>query len=66
MTLALEPLIWLPGVRGGAGVRLEDTIVVGEDGGRPITRTRIRRAPAALRFRASCAHRRQCANECTR
>jgi Xaa-Pro aminopeptidase len=39
MTLALEPLIWLPGVRGGAGVRLEDTIEVGDDGGRPITRT---------------------------
>ena len=39
MTMALEPLIWLPGVRGGAGVRLEDTIVVEEGGGRPITRT---------------------------
>jgi Xaa-Pro aminopeptidase len=39
MTLALEPLIWVPGVRGGAGVRLEDTIAVGEDGGRLITRT---------------------------
>jgi Xaa-Pro dipeptidase len=39
MTLALEPLIWLPGVRGGAGVRLEDTIEVGEEGGRLITRT---------------------------
>jgi hypothetical protein len=25
---AVEPLIWLPGVRGGGGVRLEDTIVV--------------------------------------
>lgn len=39
MTFALEPLIWVPGVRGGAGVRLEDTIVVGEDAGRPLTRT---------------------------
>jgi Xaa-Pro aminopeptidase len=39
MTLALEPLIWLPGVRGGAGVRLEDTIAVTPDGGRPLTRT---------------------------
>lgn len=39
MTLALEPLIWLPGVRGGAGVRLEDTVAVEEEGGRPITRT---------------------------
>jgi Xaa-Pro aminopeptidase len=39
MTLAIEPLIWVPGVRGGAGVRLEDTIVVGEEGGVPLTRT---------------------------
>jgi Xaa-Pro aminopeptidase len=39
MTLALEPLIWVPGVRGGAGVRLEDTIMVDEDGGRALTRT---------------------------
>jgi Xaa-Pro aminopeptidase len=38
MTLALEPLIWLPGVRGGAGVRLEDTIAVADGGGRPISR----------------------------
>jgi Xaa-Pro aminopeptidase len=26
-------------VRGGAGVRLEDTIAVTADGGRPLTRT---------------------------
>ena len=39
MTLALEPLIWVPGVRGGGGVRLEDTILVGKDEGRPLTRT---------------------------
>ncbi|HZC13623.1 MAG TPA: Xaa-Pro peptidase family protein, partial [Thermoleophilaceae bacterium] len=39
MTFALEPLIWVPGVRGGAGVRLEDTIMVDVDGGRPLTRT---------------------------
>jgi Xaa-Pro dipeptidase len=39
MTLALEPLVWLPGVPGGGGVRLEDTIVVEEDGGRALTRT---------------------------
>jgi Xaa-Pro aminopeptidase len=39
MTLALEPLIWLPGVRGGAGVRLEDTIVVEDTGGRALSRT---------------------------
>ena len=39
MTFALEPLIWLAGVRGGGGVRLEDTIVVDDDGGHPLTRT---------------------------
>jgi len=39
MTFAVEPLIWIPGVAGGAGVRLEDTIVVEPGGGRPLTRT---------------------------
>ena len=41
MTLALEPLIWVPGVAGGGGVRLEDTVMVGRDGGVPLTRTRF-------------------------
>jgi Xaa-Pro aminopeptidase len=35
----VEPLIWVPGVRGGAGVRLEDTIVVTAEGGRALSRT---------------------------
>ncbi len=39
MTFAVEPLIWLPGVRGGGGVRLEDTILVEEGGGRALTRS---------------------------
>jgi Xaa-Pro aminopeptidase len=39
MTMALEPLIWIPGITGGGGVRLEDTIAVGEAGGVPLTRT---------------------------
>jgi Xaa-Pro dipeptidase len=39
MTFAIEPLIWVPGVRGGGGVRLEDTIVVESGGGRALTRT---------------------------
>lgn len=39
MTFAVEPLIWEGGVRGGGGVRLEDTIVVTKDGGRSLTRT---------------------------
>jgi Xaa-Pro aminopeptidase len=38
MTFAVEPLIWVPGVRGGGGVRLEDTIVVEEGAGRSLTR----------------------------
>jgi Xaa-Pro aminopeptidase len=39
MTSAIEPLIWVPCVSGGAGVRLEDTIVVAEWGGVALTRT---------------------------
>ena len=39
MTMAIEPLIWVPGVPGGGGVRLEDTIAVGADGGVRLTRT---------------------------
>lgn len=39
MTMAIEPLIWVPGVPGGGGVRLEDTIVVAEGGGVSLTRT---------------------------
>ena len=38
MTFAVEPLIWIPGVRGGAGVRLEDTILVTAEGGRALDR----------------------------
>jgi Xaa-Pro aminopeptidase len=40
MTMALEPLIWVPGVPGGGGVRLEDTVLVGPEGG-----IRLSRAP---------------------
>ena len=39
MTMAIEPLIWVPDVPGGGGVRLEDTIVVAEGGGVSLTRT---------------------------
>ena len=35
MTMAIEPLIWIPGI----GVRLEDTIAVGDDGGIPLSRS---------------------------
>ena len=38
MVFAVEPLIWVPDVRGGGGVRLEDTILVTE--GEPEVLTR--------------------------
>jgi Xaa-Pro dipeptidase len=38
MVFAVEPLIWVEGVRGGGGVRLEDTILVTPEGGRSLTR----------------------------
>jgi len=38
MAFAMEPLIWLPGVRGGGGVRLEDMVVVEEGGPRILSR----------------------------
>jgi Xaa-Pro dipeptidase len=38
MVFAVEPLIWVEGIRGGGGVRLEDTILVTPEGGRPLTR----------------------------
>lgn len=41
MVFAVEPLIWVPDVPGGGGVRLEDTIVVEAGGGRALTRTRF-------------------------
>jgi Xaa-Pro aminopeptidase len=39
MTMAVEPLIWMPGVSGGGGVRLEDTIAVTSDRAVRLTRT---------------------------
>ncbi len=39
MVFALEPLIWVPGVRGGGGVRLEDMVVVTDTGARQISRS---------------------------
>jgi Xaa-Pro aminopeptidase len=32
MVFAVEPLIWIEGVRGGGGVRLEEMVLVTEDG----------------------------------
>ncbi len=39
MVFAIEPLIWIPGIPGGGGVRLEDMVVVTEDGARRISRS---------------------------
>lgn len=38
MVFALEPLIWVPRVRGGGGVRLEDMILVTDRGPRVLSR----------------------------
>jgi Xaa-Pro dipeptidase len=32
MVFAVEPLVWVPGVRGGGGVRLEDMVLVTDEG----------------------------------
>lgn len=38
MVFAVEPLIWVDGVRGGGGVRLEERVLVGEEGPRVLSR----------------------------
>ncbi|WPD18536.1 Xaa-Pro peptidase family protein [Thermaerobacter composti] len=38
MVFALEPLIYVEGVRGGGGVRLEDMVLVTDDGARVLSR----------------------------
>ncbi len=38
MVFAVEPLIWVEGVRGGGGVRLEEMVLVTEDGPHVISR----------------------------
>lgn len=39
MVFAVEPLIWVDGVRGGGGVRLEEMVLVTEDGPHVMSRT---------------------------
>jgi len=38
MVFAVEPLVWVPGVRGGGGVRIEDMVLVTEDEPRVLSR----------------------------
>jgi Xaa-Pro aminopeptidase len=38
MVFAVEPLVWLPGVPGGAGVRIEDMILISEGEPRVLSR----------------------------
>lgn len=38
MVFAVEPLVWVPGVRGGGGVRIEDMILITEGEARVLSR----------------------------
>jgi Xaa-Pro dipeptidase len=38
MVFAVEPLVWVPDIRGGGGVRIEDMVVVTEDAPRVLSR----------------------------
>lgn len=38
MVFAVEPLVWVEGVRGGGGVRIEDMVVVTDDEPRVLSR----------------------------
>ena len=38
MVIAVEPLVWVPDVRGGGGVRIEDMILVTEGAARVLSR----------------------------
>jgi Xaa-Pro aminopeptidase len=39
MVFAVEPLVWVPGVRGGGGVRIEDMVLITEEGPRILSRS---------------------------
>jgi len=38
MVFAVEPLIWVPDIVGGAGVRIEETVLITEEGNNILTR----------------------------
>ena len=38
MVFAVEPLVWVEDVRGGGGVRIEDMVLIEEDGARILSR----------------------------
>lgn len=38
MVMAVEPLVWVPDVPGGGGVRIEDMVLVTDEGARVLSR----------------------------
>jgi Xaa-Pro aminopeptidase len=38
MVFAVEPLVWVPDVRGGGGVRIEDMVLITDDAPRILSR----------------------------
>jgi Xaa-Pro dipeptidase len=44
MVFAVEPLIWIEGIRGGGGVRLEEQVLITETGPHVMSRTAFDRA----------------------
>ena len=49
MVFAVEPLVWVPGVRGGGGVRIEDMILITEGEAQVLSRVEYEERLAGLR-----------------